>query len=613
MVPCPVKFAFEIKKGEGIWIRRAWPAFLILLGFVHGHASIAWGAEEQFAAGDLVTVDFANGETRSCRFTHYSSGAPETDRVRNLFCPPSGSGPELLIHEQSEQWVAAGATSDGRIISPAIVGVSTSDQVLFAGREFPTPDDDTLSAEMGRINRFRALLFGSAQSRMAPLQAKSWLEQSRKLYEELGQRLDARADVIFANYLDAGEVVVEFVKGGQSTCRRGGSLSGFRTSPCELFVCDPMKIGDELYQPLLTQTSDPASGNRPLVSARGITSDAPAAGMEVRSVKVRSSGVELYRKSPSVRSLREVYSRILPPELMMDDFFLAGTEEFFQTQREHAAGRCEGSQISEHMRWESEKIQAFRDRLKKVPLAVLVDVVDGLLKSEVIPSFLLPPGVCHLEGDLFFTPSGFRGRFGDAPPAKPAKGILSEEEAQEYFRKVAGMKDIPFDYVSEGCFARAHVMAHRLEKLGLAVEKIWAKGGALRPRKEIRWEYHVAPAVWVQGKDGDISRRVFDPSLADRPLTPEQWLARFHDEARNGRAVRSGWPGPADTLLYNRTLLYFSPWEVYAPFTTQESHQASLQNTLDHAAEVNSKYLEVLAEQSRSTTVPNLEWRGESR
>jgi len=92
-------------------------------------------------------------------------------------------------------------------------------------------------------------------------------------------------------------------------------------------------------------------------------------------------------------------------------------------------------------------------------------------------------------------------------------------------------------------------MCRTIENKGIDCQKLWyfdrnwGTGGAassLHPHtpdgsavsfpdatagKPVTWVYHVAPTVKVKKADGTIQDMVMDPSLADRPLTNDEWKA----------------------------------------------------------------------------------------
>ncbi|NTU52421.1 MAG: hypothetical protein HGA97_01705 [Chlorobiaceae bacterium] len=98
---------------------------------------------------------------------------------------------------------------------------------------------------------------------------------------------------------------------------------------------------------------------------------------------------------------------------------------------------------------------------------------------------------------------------------------------------------IPFQYVIDGCYARAHQMRRIITtKYKYCCEKVFSFANndldtlAVQACKWggccVRWWYHVAPLVRVKVKIGTCSLRlamVIDPGMFDRPVLLGDWLA----------------------------------------------------------------------------------------
>lgn len=114
-----------------------------------------------------------------------------------------------------------------------------------------------------------------------------------------------------------------------------------------------------------------------------------------------------------------------------------------------------------------------------------------------------------------------------------AAGPLSLADAQTLFDLMAAQPDIAFAYPPDGCYARAHIMVQRMQAMGVTPSgKAWTfapPGHALHAQTDndpdgyVEWGYHVAPTVQVRNPDGTVGDRVIDPSLFDRPVTPQEW------------------------------------------------------------------------------------------
>lgn len=90
---------------------------------------------------------------------------------------------------------------------------------------------------------------------------------------------------------------------------------------------------------------------------------------------------------------------------------------------------------------------------------------------------------------------------------------------------------IPFEYVKDGCFARAHKMKWIIEtKYGYCSEKVFSYGNLdVKANKWggccVGWWYHVAPVIRVPGKGGRLVCYVIDPGMFDEPVTLSVWLS----------------------------------------------------------------------------------------
>lgn len=92
---------------------------------------------------------------------------------------------------------------------------------------------------------------------------------------------------------------------------------------------------------------------------------------------------------------------------------------------------------------------------------------------------------------------------------------------------------IPFSYVRDGCYARAHIMKKLMEeRFGVTCKKIVTIG--LNQRQTLNvyssqgccvsWSWHIAPYVLVY-ENGQWLDYVIDPSMFTRPVRASQWMA----------------------------------------------------------------------------------------
>lgn len=107
--------------------------------------------------------------------------------------------------------------------------------------------------------------------------------------------------------------------------------------------------------------------------------------------------------------------------------------------------------------------------------------------------------------------------------------VISEAEAAEAFSQIVARGDIPFAYLKDGCYSRAHKMALLLDDKGIASGKAFMEGRIYydTPKQgEVGWSYQVAPVVLVR-KEGQIIPYVIDPSLFARPVPVSEWKAKL--------------------------------------------------------------------------------------
>jgi hypothetical protein len=119
--------------------------------------------------------------------------------------------------------------------------------------------------------------------------------------------------------------------------------------------------------------------------------------------------------------------------------------------------------------------------------------------------------------------------------------IPTTTELQEEFTKLAERPDIPFKYIIDGCYSRAHLMCEEMSQDGLNNAKIFvsvknentpdqllvAKNGLM----EANWNWHVAPLVVAkETADSKPEPFVVDPSMFDHPVKPQEWIAAMWDK-----------------------------------------------------------------------------------
>lgn len=106
---------------------------------------------------------------------------------------------------------------------------------------------------------------------------------------------------------------------------------------------------------------------------------------------------------------------------------------------------------------------------------------------------------------------------------------LNLEEGLGLFDQLADMNDIAFGFLSDGCFARAHIMCRRMQDVGLDPGKAWAFEAMDKLQVNLpgigayKWWFHVAPAIELCDDNGKAHAYVIDPSLFDGPVRLKEW------------------------------------------------------------------------------------------
>ena len=89
--------------------------------------------------------------------------------------------------------------------------------------------------------------------------------------------------------------------------------------------------------------------------------------------------------------------------------------------------------------------------------------------------------------------------------------VVSEKFAQELFQEMVNQAHIPFAYLEDGCYARAHEVSRLLVKKSVITGKVFVEGDLRVKTKNshkgyIEWWYHVAPTLIVD-KGGNFDCR----------------------------------------------------------------------------------------------------------
>ncbi|MDR3607143.1 MAG: protein-glutamine glutaminase family protein [Oligoflexia bacterium] len=113
---------------------------------------------------------------------------------------------------------------------------------------------------------------------------------------------------------------------------------------------------------------------------------------------------------------------------------------------------------------------------------------------------------------------------------------ISIEDAQSWYAELATQQDIPYQFVFDGCYARAEKIAQILEQNGIIALKLFIEADPettqfkvrdrFDPSCYVQWIYHVTVAVLVQNEPGYREPRlmVIDPSLFGEAVDANVWI-----------------------------------------------------------------------------------------
>lgn len=110
--------------------------------------------------------------------------------------------------------------------------------------------------------------------------------------------------------------------------------------------------------------------------------------------------------------------------------------------------------------------------------------------------------------------------------------VVDEKDIEKIFADIRKESKYAFEYLEDGCWARAHLITQELEKRGIRAGKTFAEGYLVVPTDKamngeaVVWSYHVAPLVAVQTDKG-IEMRILDASLFDKPVPVKEWTDKM--------------------------------------------------------------------------------------
>ena len=251
-----------------------------------------------------------------------------------------------------------------------------------------------------------------------------------------------------------------------------------------------------------------------------------------------------------------ITDELMAPKLFQSnpEFFLQVSDEYGISTLDHTLSSCPVSIRQEF----SHGLRKLKEKIASEKLVQLIEKVTNGIRSSLVNEDLIPNGIC--EGQDYYYEAEAEEEIDRYLPSGPITPITMED-ASRLFQEQKNRSDIAWNYQDDGCYARAHLMTRAFDQEGIVADKVWARGDFFikgNNGNDIRWNYHVAPVVYVEQSNGLIERIVIDPSVSDKPLPVDQWLTSFEKNNFDREPEIALYPLPEDAISYSRTILSFS-------------------------------------------------------
>ena len=222
-------------------------------------------------------------------------------------------------------------------------------------------------------------------------------------------------------------------------------------------------------------------------------------------------------------------------------------------------------------------LKKVREKIAVSKMVQLIEKTNLGIKSNLVNEDLLPKGIC--KGSDYYYEQEAKQEIDYYTAAGPITPITMKR-ARELFEQQKQRKDIAWNYQDDGCYARAHLMTRAFKDQGIISDKVWARGDFSMKAvdgREIKWNYHVAPVVYVKKPSGRMAKVVIDPSVSDRPVSVNDWLQSFERrKSRKTPVEYTSYPLPDDAKSYERSIVSFSNMIPMVPTTPVEATEAEL-------------------------------------
>jgi hypothetical protein len=517
------------------------------------------------------------------------------DKKSKIYICPNGKEP-ILVKYGFSGFVGIGRDDAGSPKSLFITSVESANKTIF---EFPKPTlyvggDDPLSPQNSRtdlIQEFSKKVTTVEQFFMDIKYGPSGIKevhrsQGSEEFERIAKPyIDEMRDFqeSYNKIKKENTYTVELSDGTKVKCQRSQSR---QLSPeevkyeqkadlliqCSSFKCDDIEKNGKKFKALLIFDSNPGnmiSSNLHLFDDSGLGPDAViksiSSGLSPIPLEDNSFFINHPKAGDNQNSLDLKY--ILPQQLRQNGNSISLYKDpLFIQLIDYQKDICSKTNALDDFVKAKDKTLAV---LAEAELVQYIELLkDGTLRSHFVNPVEAPKLGCLYKG-VYLNPDAAK-KIGiinkNLFPDNQVEQTITIEKANALFKKATEMEDIAWKYKQDGCYARAHLMARRFEAEGVRVDKVWIKGDLYIPDTEplIKWNFHVAPLVYVKNANGEIQKMVIDPSLFDEPVTVEEWDDKMSKNTIRGSIV-TGFPFPENSAFMERSSISFSSSGPYLP------------------------------------------------
>ena len=284
-----------------------------------------------------------------------------------------------------------------------------------------------------------------------------------------------------------------------------------------------------------------------------------------------------YSKYPRVYGYGKDPTRLIPEKLkgQSDFFHILKTlkDRSDEGVLERIGYACQEGELNDI----KEAWQGYSDKLYSEKIAQYLTMIGITLRGKLLPINKIPKTACKIRNSYYQSPLVYAEM--QRVSAYSYGKSITMKKAQELFNHAQKMEEIDWEYIRDGCYARAHLMAREFENQGVYVDKAWLTGllGPSSKKNEVKWRYHVAPVVYVRDEKGKIKKFVIDPSTFDRPVLVEIWADKLN-KFKQTSVMEVLYPIPSNSVDYKRTALAFSRPHYYTLGSTYHSPKMEIEN-----------------------------------